>query len=94
MEFGTYTLLTKLTPGDNCHGWSPTILRMVTHQPKVKVGHPQEGCVLQTWNMLLRLDSENESQVITAMDGPLPSPGWSPSNSRMVTHQKKFYFSV
>ena len=21
---GTYTLLTKLTHGDNCHGWSPT----------------------------------------------------------------------
>ena len=20
LEFGTYTLLTKLTPGDNCHG--------------------------------------------------------------------------
>ena len=31
IEFGTYTLLTKLTPGDNCHGWLPTILEMVAH---------------------------------------------------------------
>ena len=38
MEFGTYTLLTKLTPGDNCHWWSPTILRRVTCQPWD--GHP------------------------------------------------------
>ena len=38
MEFGTCTLLTKLTPCDNCHGWSPSILMMVTHQPKN--GHP------------------------------------------------------
>ena len=38
MEFGTYTLLTKLTPGDNCHGWSPTILRMVTYHSWD--GHP------------------------------------------------------
>ena len=38
MEFGTYTLLTKLTRVDNCHEWSPTILRMVVHQPKD--GHP------------------------------------------------------
>ena len=29
MKFGTYTLLTKLTHVDNCHEWSPTILRMV-----------------------------------------------------------------
>ena len=33
MEFSTYELLTKLTPGDNCHGWSPAILRMVTYHP-------------------------------------------------------------
>ena len=33
-----YTLVTKITPGDNCHGWSPSILRMVAHQPKY--GHP------------------------------------------------------
>ena len=34
MEFGTYTLLTKLTLGDNCHGKSPSIHRMVIHKPK------------------------------------------------------------
>ena len=38
IKFGTYTLLTKLTPGDNFHGWSPTIYRMVPHHPKD--GHP------------------------------------------------------
>ena len=27
--------LTKLTPGDNCHGWSPTNPMMVTHQKEV-----------------------------------------------------------
>ena len=30
----TYTLLKKLTLGDNCHGWTPTIHRMVPHPPK------------------------------------------------------------
>ena len=34
LEFGTYTLLTKLTLGDNYNGWSPTINRMVPH-PKM-----------------------------------------------------------
>ena len=33
MDFGSYTLLTKLAPGDNCHASSPTILRMVTYHP-------------------------------------------------------------
>ena len=56
-NFSTLTKLTKLTPGDNFHGWSPTILRMVNHQPKD--GHPPEGSVLQTWNLALRLNSQN-----------------------------------
>ena len=34
LEFGNYTLLTKLIPGDNCHGWSPTIPGRVNVQPK------------------------------------------------------------
>ena len=34
LEFGTYTSLKKLTLGDNCHGWTPTIHRMVPHPPK------------------------------------------------------------
>ena len=36
---------------------SPTILRMVTHQPKDS--HPPEGCILQTRNLALRLNSQN-----------------------------------
>ena len=32
--------LTKLIPSNNCHGWSPTIPRMVDHQPND--GHPPE----------------------------------------------------
>ena len=34
-EFGTYLYLTKLRPGDNCHGRSPTTPRMVTHFKEV-----------------------------------------------------------
>ena len=41
LEFGTYTLLWKLPPGDNCHGWSPTIPRRVTQQPKDGHSPPQ-----------------------------------------------------
>ena len=37
-EFGTYTLLKKLTLGDNCHRWTPTIHRMIPHSPED--GHP------------------------------------------------------
>ena len=62
LEFGNYTLLTKLTPGDNCHEWSPTILRMVTHQPKD--GHPSEGSALQTWNLVLRPNFQKWSPTI------------------------------
>ena len=56
MAFVTYTLISKLKPGDNCHGWSPTIPRRVTHQPKD--GHPPEGSVLQTWNFALTLPAK------------------------------------
>ena len=71
LEFGTYTLLSKLTPGDNCHGWSPTIPRRVTRQPKDD--QPPKGSVLQTWNLALRFNSQNERQIKTSMDGHLPS---------------------
>ena len=54
LEFGTLTLLTKLRPGDNCQELAPTILRMVNHQPKD--GHPPKGCILQTWNLALKLN--------------------------------------
>ena len=70
LEFDTVTELAKLTSGDNCHGWSATIPRMVAHHPKD--GHPPEGTVLQTWNSALKLNSQNEVQVTTSMDGHLP----------------------
>ena len=57
LEFGTYTFLTKLIPGDNCYGWSPTILMMAAHQ--LKDGHQPEGSVLRTRNLALRLYSQN-----------------------------------
>ena len=47
----------KLRPGDNCQGWSPIILRMVTNKPKD--GHLPEGIILQNKNLALRLNSQN-----------------------------------
>ena len=44
LEFGTYTLLTKLTPGDSCHGWSPAIPQRVTQQPKDDWSPTREKC--------------------------------------------------
>ena len=79
------TELRKLIPGDICHGWSPTIPRMVTHQPKD--GHLPDGSVLKTWNLALRHNPQNLSQVTTAMYGHLPFLGWPPTNPIMVTHQ-------
>ena len=66
---------------------------MVTNQPQD--GHQQEGSVLQTSNLALRLNSQNQIQLTTAMDGQLSmlsSLGWSATNPRMVTHQKKVYY--
>ena len=54
MESSTYTLLTKLTLGDN---YNPTILWMVPHQPED--GHPPEGSVLKTGNLAIRLNTQN-----------------------------------
>ena len=94
MEFGTYTLLTKIRLGENYHGWSPTNPRMVTHQPKEvhhqpKDGHTPEGNVLQTSNWALRHYLQKYHQVATAMHSHLSTLGWSPTNPRMVTHQKE-----
>ena len=47
-----------------------TAARMVTHQPKV--GHPQEGSMLHTRNLALKLKSINQKL--------------RPGDSRMVTH--------
>ena len=65
---------------------------MVTHQPKD--GHPPEGSVLQTWNLTFNLNSQNYIQMTLAMDGYLPSLGWSPTNPRMVTHQKEVNYKL
>ena len=65
---------------------------MVTH--KLKDGHPPEEDVLQTLNLVLRLNSQNLYQVTTSMDGHLPSLGWSPTNPRMVNNQKEVYYKL
>ena len=98
-KFGTYTLLTKMRLGENCHGWSPTNPRIVTHQPKdvhhqPKDGHPPEGNVLQTSNWALKHYLQNYHQVTTAMHSHLLSLWWSPTNPRMVTHQKEVYYRL
>ena len=46
---------------------------MVTHQPKD--GQPSEGSILQTQNLVLRLNSQNQNKVTAAKYGPLPSLG-------------------
>ena len=51
---------------------------MVTHKPKD--GHPPEENILETWNLTLKLNPQNKDQVTT---------GWSPTITRMVTHQPK-----
>ena len=45
---------------------------------------------IQTWNLALRLNSQNQLQVTTAIDGHLPSLGWSLTIPRMVTHHSYF----
>ena len=37
----------KKKPGDNCYKWSCTVIRMVTHKPEDKVGHPPDGSELE-----------------------------------------------
>ena len=52
-----FDLTDKLRQGNNCQELSPSIPRMVTHQPKD--GHPPEGSILQTRNLALKLKSQN-----------------------------------
>ena len=77
---------------DNCQGWSPTIPRMATHQPKD--GHPPEGSMLQTRNLALRPISQNYDLVTTDRNIHLPSLGWSSTNPRMVTLNKEEYYRL
>ena len=44
-EYLTKAQIIELRPAENCHGWSPTIPRMVTYQPKD--GHQPEGSILK-----------------------------------------------
>ena len=70
-------LITKLRPGDNCHGWSATIHWMVTHHPKDMDGHPASP----GWSPIsLRLVTHSPKS---------PSQILSPSFPRMVTHDPK-----
>ena len=41
--------------------------------------------MLQTWNLELRLNSQNKDQVTTDRNSHLPSLAWSPTNPRMYT---------
>ena len=93
LEFGTYTLLSKLTPGDNCHGWSPTIPRRVTRQPMD--GHPPPQGLSPTRRKCTSFLEFGICTLLTklttgdiAIDGLLPSLRWSP-HPKMVTHQPK-----
>ena len=85
----TQTSLTRLGPSDNCQEWSPTIPRIVTHQPKD--GHPPEGSMLHPQNLALRLNSQDQDPVTTAKNGHLPSLGQLSTNLRMVRHQKEVF---
>ena len=48
---------------------------MVTHQPKD--GHPQEGSVLETWNLALNSQNYHQGDTSHGWPGHLPSLGWS-----------------
>ena len=61
----------------NFQEWSPIIIpRMVTCQPMD--GHPQQGQILQTWNLALRLRPGDNWHK------------WSPTIPRMFNHQSKY----
>ena len=69
---------------------------MVTYHPKdfhpqTQRWSPTRRNLLQTLNLALRLQSQNQHQVTTAMDGHLPCLGWSPTNPTLVTHQKEVH---
>ena len=49
----------------------------------------QTGHLLRTWNLAPRLNSQNQDQVTTAVDGQPTFPGWSPTIFGMVTHHPK-----
>ena len=65
-------------PGNNCHQ-----LWMVTHQTH----HPKEGHPSSiVWSPSFQLPKSIRRKCI-AMDGQPPTPGCSPTITRMITHQ-------
>ena len=73
---------------------SAAIPSMVDHhqmdgQWSVTIQNIPEGNVLQAWNFASTLNSQNQDQATTVMDGQSPSPGWSPTIQRMVTNHPK-----
>ena len=87
MEFGTYTLLTKLTRVENCHEWSPTILRMVVHQPKD--GHPPTLGWSPTRRKCTTDFKFGTYTLLTKIRLGENCHGWLLTNPTMVTHQPK-----
>ena len=73
MEFGTYTLLSKLTLGDNCHRWSPTIHRMVLTNLRMVSDH---------WSPTRR-----KCKLYLTHKTKTNCHGWSPTIPRRVTCQ-------
>jgi len=97
LEFGICTLLTKLTPGKNLHGWysaipkmvpptqgwSPTNQRMVTHQRGV--------CSIQgIWHSDLTYQNNTRWHLPWMVshhpwEGHQPTQGWSPTIGKCTT---------
>ena len=75
-------------------GWSPTNLKLVTHQKELWYILGIWHYILQARNLALRLNSQNEVQVTTARNGHLSSRGWSPFNPSMVTYHKDIYYRL
>ena len=57
-------------------GWSPTIQNL------------PEGRVLQTWNLAHRLNSQNQDQATTAIDGQPPSYAFGYCTTEIKKKQK------
>ena len=84
LRIGILTLITKLTSVDNCHGGSPTIHRIVNHQPKD--GHPPGGGDYRHGFCHLDLTDKTKTRRKLAYmvtyhpyDGQTLSSGWSPT---------------
>ena len=70
---------------------SPPSQQLTTTRTNPHQNLPEES-VLQTWYLAHRLKSQNKHQGRTTKDGHLPYLGWSPTNQKMVTHQKEVHY--